>query len=249
MNRVIIDNYRNLSSNITGNVFGFLEDAHAITGCIASNLYIPDDVGLHVLDVGGGDGSFAAEVAKKYPGSYITIIEPGLEREDDPTKAELIADTHNKLEVKAETVQEFLRNNPGRKFDTIFVNKWNIYLEQRDDVILSLASLLREDGAIYISSVEKQRLGVIDSTYDEVLNLIPQLAKCFGTINCSVKECGNYCYVGYIVLHNPNKACSNLSFSSNLLHHQHKCTYPRMLFSETVREQESPPKLIHATKF
>ena len=128
--------------------------------------------GKKVLDVGCGGGILAEALNEL--GAKVTGI-------DASENTIGVARSHSKsigsdVEYIQNTIEEFISSNPDKKFDVITCLEMLEHVPSPDKVIKSCSSLLKEDGNIYFSTINRNPrsylFAVIGAEY--ILNLLPK---------------------------------------------------------------------------
>ena len=128
--------------------------------------------GKKVLDVGCGGGILAEALNEL--GAKVTGI-------DASENTIGVARSHSKsigsdVEYIQNTIEEFISSNQDKKFDVITCLEMLEHVPSPDKVIKSCSSLLKEDGNIYFSTINRNPrsylFAVIGAEY--ILNLLPK---------------------------------------------------------------------------
>lgn len=132
--------------------------------------------GSRVLDVGAGDGIITEKlIAMAGKGNVIALEPDG--KKIEILKKQLVDDKN----VCQKTLQEAVSSELER-FDIVTIFKYNVPLFERDAFLLALSRVVKPEGKIFITSVERERF--VETKGHEVLYLLPHLAKYFSIINC-----------------------------------------------------------------
>jgi 2-polyprenyl-3-methyl-5-hydroxy-6-metoxy-1,4-benzoquinol methylase len=142
--------------------------------------------GTKVLDVGAGRGIIAARMRDEL-GCDVYALEPSFERTTayDDCVEQLGADRVDKL-----TLQDALKENPikyRQAFDAVVVFKYNVHWNQKEEFIRALTQVVKPDGAVYITVVERERLEFSSSSRKD-LYLVDTLTKNFSFLSFEERQ-------------------------------------------------------------
>jgi ubiquinone/menaquinone biosynthesis C-methylase UbiE len=149
-------------------------------GVLKENQKLPPiSSGSKILDVGAGDGTSSVKMRDNFK-CVVYALEPSFEDESDFKNC--VKNLGCKY-VSKMTLQEALIKDPSfyrGQFDYVTVFKYNVPFKQREDFIKSLSQVIKPNGVVYLTSVEKERCYL--KRGDEALFLITSLKKYFGCV-------------------------------------------------------------------
>ena len=141
-----------------------------------------------VLSLGFGYGFEITEI-EKY-GADVYGVEPKLEL----YSLFLSGNPEYKNKIANTTLQQIPDNIKGELFDVVFCSLWNIFLEERVDVLYKCREILKSDGSLVI--------GLRDDIYiygDEYIESIPKLMRsCFPYVHAIKPQMNNVNKVFFI---------------------------------------------------
>jgi len=107
-----------------------------------------------VLEIGPGKGELLDKNISIYKHENVYAMQPLNEEysEHNDTIKSILND-----KFIEDSLEEYYKKPDPLKFDIIFIYKWNISIALVDEFIIGLKTILKEDGIIYITSVEKGR--------------------------------------------------------------------------------------------
>lgn len=132
-------------------------------GCLSEKQYVPNynntfkssNEDLKVLEIGPGKGLLLPKIKQIYGENNVYGMQPLNAEYSNENK------TLKSMFINGNFIEDSLENyvkSEYIQFDIIFIYKWNISIQSKIEFIEALNKIVKLNGIIYITCVEKERL-------------------------------------------------------------------------------------------
>ena len=140
-----------------------------------------------VLEIGPGKGELLDKIISIYKHENVYAMQPL--NEEYSSHNDTIKSILNDKFIE-DSLEEYYKKPDPLNFDIIFIYKWNISIALVDEFIIGLKTILKEDGIIYITSVEKGRF----HKRDGYIPYIKDKMKEYFNVKTSIENVGTHEY-------------------------------------------------------